>query len=154
VKAVLQRVDQASVQVEGTTTGQIGRGLLAFLGVAEGDTDEDARRLAEKTVNLRIFTDSAGKFNLSLLDVQGEILAVSQFTLLADARRGRRPSFTAAAAPQEAERLFDYFVEQLRSAGVPVETGRFGAHMHVTILNDGPVTIVLDSRELAPRPAD
>lgn len=154
MKAVLQRVDQASVQVEGTTTGQIGRGLLAFLGVAEGDTDEDARRLAEKTVNLRIFTDSAGKFNLSLLDVQGEILAVSQFTLLADARRGRRPSFTAAAAPQEAERLFDYFVEQLRSAGVPVETGRFGAHMHVTILNDGPVTIVLDSRELAPRPAD
>lgn len=154
MKAVLQRVDQASVQVEGTTTGQIGRGLLAFLGVAEGDTDEDARRLAEKTVNLRIFTDSAGKFNLSVLDVQGEILAVSQFTLLADARRGRRPSFTAAAAPQEAERLFDYFVQQLRSAGVPVETGRFGAHMHVTILNDGPVTIVLDSRELAPRPAD
>jgi len=150
VKAVLQRVDHASVQAEAAMVGEVGRGLLAFLGVAEGDTEEDARRLAEKTVHLRIFNDAAGRFNLSVVDIEGEILAVSQFTLLADARKGRRPSFTGAAPPEEAERLFDYFVEQVRRAGVPVKTGRFGAHMHVTILNDGPVTIVLDSREFAP----
>jgi len=120
---------------------------VVFVGVASGDTEKDAQYLVEKTVNLRIFADEAGKFNLSALDIKGELLLVSQFTLLADIRKGRRPSFIEAAPPAQAEELFDQFVEQARAAGLRVETGRFQQYMQVEIHNDGPVTILLDSRE-------
>lgn len=133
---------------QGRTLGEIGRGLVVLLGVARGDEEGDAQMLAGKTANLRIFADAQSKFNLSLLEVGGRALVISQFTLLADARRGRRPSFEEAAAPEMAEALVDRFSQFLRQEGVPVETGRFGAHMEVEIHNDGPVTIVLDSREL------
>ena len=126
----------------------IGRGLVVLLGVAAGDGPEDAAKLARKTAELRIFADAAGRFDLSLLDISGQALVVSQFTLLADTRKGRRPSFTQAAAPDEAEPLVDAFCAALREVGVEVQTGRFGAHMLVEIHNDGPVTIVLDSGEL------
>lgn len=147
MKALLQRVTQASVSVGGEAVGKIGRGLVVFLGVAQGDGEDDARYLAEKLPHLRIFSDPQGKFNLSSLDVQGEFLVVSQFTLLADARKGRRPSFTQAAPPPTAEALFQFFLEQLRSSGLKVETGIFQQHMLVEIHNDGPVTILLDSKE-------
>jgi len=147
VKALLQRVTGASVSVGGEVVGRIGRGLVVFVGVASGDTEKDAQYLVEKTVNLRIFADEAGKFNLSALDIKGELLLVSQFTLLADTRKGRRPSFVEAAPPAQAEQLFDQFVEQARAAGLRVETGRFQQYMQVEIHNDGPVTILLDSRE-------
>ncbi len=127
---------------------EIGRGLVVLLGVAAGDGPEDAARLARKTAELRIFADAAGRFDLSLLDISGQALVVSQFTLLADTRKGRRPSFTRAAPPEEAEPLVDAFRAALREAGVEVQTGRFGARMLVEIHNDGPVTIVLDSGEL------
>ena len=126
----------------------IGRGLVVLLGVAAGDSAEDAAKLARKTVDLRIFADAAGRFDLSLLEVSGQALVVSQFTLLADVRKGRRPSFTQAAAPEEAEPLVEAFCAALRAAGVEVQTGSFGARMLVEIHNDGPVTIVLDSHEL------
>lgn len=126
----------------------IGRGLVVLLGVAAGDGPEDAARLARKTAELRIFADAAGRFDLSLLDISGQALVVSQFTLLADTRKGRRPSFTRAAPPEEAEPLVDAFCAALREVGVEVQTGRFGARMLVEIHNDGPVTIVLDSGEL------
>jgi D-tyrosyl-tRNA(Tyr) deacylase len=126
----------------------IGRGLVVLLGVAAGDSAEDAAKLARKTADLRIFADAAGRFDLSLLEVSGQALVVSQFTLLADTRKGRRPSFTQAARPEEAEPLVDAFCAVLRAAGVEVQTGSFGARMLVEIHNDGPVTIVLDSREL------
>ena len=126
----------------------IGRGLVVLLGVAAGDSAEDAAKLARKTADLRIFADAAGRFDLSLLEVSGQALVVSQFTLLADTRKGRRPSFTQAARPEEAEPLVDAFCAALRAAGVEVQTGSFGARMLVEIHNDGPVTIVLDSREL------
>ena len=126
----------------------IGRGLVVLLGVAAGDGPEDAAKLARKTAELRIFADAAGRFDLSLLDISGQALVVSQFTLLADTRKGRRPSFTRAAAPEEAEPLVDAFCAALREVGVEVQTGRFGARMLVEIHNDGPVTIVLDSGEL------
>jgi len=126
----------------------IGRGLVVLLGVAAGDSAEDAAKLARKTVDLRIFADAAGRFDLSLLEVSGQALVVSQFTLLADVRKGRRPSFTQAAAPEEAEPLVGAFCAALRAAGVEVQTGSFGARMLVEIHNDGPVTIILDSREL------
>ena len=126
----------------------IGRGLVVLLGVAAGDGPEDAAKLARKTAELRIFADAAGRFDLSLLDVSGQALVVSQFTLLADTRKGRRPSFTRAAPPEEAEPLVDAFCAALREVGVEVQTGRFGARMLVEIHNDGPVTIVLDSGEL------
>lgn len=145
----MQRVARASVTVDGQAVGQIGPGLVVLLGVAQGDNEQDARLLAEKTVNLRIFSDDQGKFNLSALDVGGQILAVSQFTLLADARKGRRPSFTDAAPPEQAEPLFQRFVEFLRQSGLKVETGLFQQHMLVEILNDGPVTVMLDSRGVA-----
>ena len=146
MKALLQRVTQASVTVDGEKVSQIGRGLVALVGVAQGDSERDARYLADKTVNLRIFSDEAGKFNLSLLDIRGELLAVSQFTLLADTRKGRRPSFTQAALPSEAEALFNSFVEIAKTTGLEVSTGRFQRHMLVEIHNDGPVTMLLDSK--------
>jgi len=145
VKALLQRVTAASVSVAGEVVGRIGRGLVVFVGVANGDSEEDARYLAQRTVNLRIFSDQEGRFNLSALDIQGELLVVSQFTLLADTRKGRRPSFTDAAPPAQAEELFQKFVEQVRATGLKVETGRFQQYMQVEIHNDGPVTILLDS---------
>jgi len=148
VRTVIQRVRCASVTVGEERIADIGRGLVVLLGVAVGDSPEDAARLARKTAELRIFADAAGRFNLSLLDVSGQALVVSQFTLLADTRKGRRPSFTQAAAPEEAEPLVDSFCAALRDAGVEVQTGRFGARMLVEIQNDGPVTIVLDSGEL------
>ena len=147
MKALLQRVTNASVRVNNEEVGKIGPGLVVFLGVANGDTKEDAQYLADKTVNLRIFADEEDKLNLSALDVSGELLLVSQFTLLADARKGRRPSFVAAAPPAQAEELFEYFVELVRATGLKVETGRFQTYMQVEIHNDGPVTIMLESRE-------
>jgi D-tyrosyl-tRNA(Tyr) deacylase len=147
MRALLQRVSRASVRVGGEEVGRIGQGLVVLGGGAGGDTEEDARYLVSKIVNLRIFADSEGKFNLSALDIRGELLLVSQFTLLADARKGRRPSFTEAAAPDVAEKLFDSFVAQACASGLKVATGRFQAHMQVAIHNDGPVTLMLDSRD-------
>ncbi|MCJ7743981.1 MAG: D-aminoacyl-tRNA deacylase [Dehalococcoidales bacterium] len=146
MKAVLQRVTKASVSVGGEVVGSIGPGLVVLVGVANGDTEKDARYLAQKTVELRIFPDDAGKFNLSALDIKGELLVVSQFTLLADTRKGRRPSFVEAAPPAQAEGLFEQFVAAARASGLKVETGRFQQYMLVEIHNDGPVTILLDSR--------
>jgi D-tyrosyl-tRNA(Tyr) deacylase len=146
VKALLQRVTSASVSVGDEVVGSIGQGLVVFVGVAAGDTEADAQFLAQKTVDLRIFADETGRFNLSALDIKGELLVISQFTLLADTRKGRRPSFTDAAPPSEAEALFQRFVEQAGSTGLKVETGRFQQYMHVEIHNDGPVTVLLDSR--------
>jgi D-aminoacyl-tRNA deacylase len=148
LKALLQRVTRASVTVDGETVGRIDQGLVVFLGVAQGDTAKDAQYLAQKTASLRIFTDDQGKFNLSSLDIKGEILIVSQFTLLADARKGRRPSFTDAASPAQAESLFNIYVDQVRAAGLTVATGKFQAHMLVELCNNGPVTIMLDSRDI------
>ena len=146
MKVLLQRVSQASVSVDREVGGRIGLGLVGLVGVAQGDTEEDARYLVEKTVNLRIFPDEAGKFNRSLVDVGGGLLLVSQFTLIADTRKGRRPSFIEAAGPADAEALFNRFVDLARATGLKVETGRFQQHMLVEIHNDGPVTILLDSR--------
>jgi D-tyrosyl-tRNA(Tyr) deacylase len=147
MKALLQRVTTGSVSLGDEEVGRIGRGLVVFLGVASGDTEKDAQYLAQKIANLRIFPDEEGKFNLSALDINGELLLVSQFTLLADTRKGRRPSFIEAAPPAQAEELFEYFVEQTRATGLKVETGRFQQYMQVEIHNDGPVTILLDSKE-------
>ena len=144
---LLQRVTGASVSIGGGTVGRIGQGLVIFVGVANGDTERDAQYLAQKTVSLRIFADEAGRFNLSALDIKGELLVVSQFTLLADTKKGRRPSFIEAASPVQAEELFERFVEQARATGLKVETGRFQQYMQVEINNDGPVTILLDSKE-------
>lgn len=143
----MQRVAHASVSVAGNEVGSIGRGLLVFLGVASGDEEADAAYLAEKVVNLRVFPDEDGRLNLSLLDVGGEALVISQFTLYADTRKGRRPSFVDAAPPQVAEALYKRFVELVNGAGVPVQTGRFQQHMLVELANDGPVTIMLDSAD-------
>ena len=147
MKALLQRVSQASVSIAGEEVGRIGQGLVVFLGVANGDTEQDAQYLVSKIINLRIFADAEEKFNLSALDIKGELLLVSQFTLLADTRKGRRPSFIEAAPPAQAGELFDYFVEQARNSGLKVATGRFQQYMQVEIHNDGPVTILLDSRD-------
>jgi D-tyrosyl-tRNA(Tyr) deacylase len=147
MKALIQRVNRASVSVEGKIVGKIGPGLVVFIGVANGDSTEDIQYLTRKIVELRIFDDAEGKFNLSALDVKGELLLVSQFTLLATTRKGRRPGFTDAAAPEIAETLFNQFVEQVRARGLKVETGRFQTHMLVEINNDGPVTIFIDSHE-------
>ncbi len=152
MKALLQRVTKASVTVNDEVVGRIGHGLVVFVGVANGDNEEDAQYLSQKIVEMRIFTDADGKFNLSLLDTSGELLAVSQFTLMASTRKGRRPGFTDAAPPEIAESLFNRFVELLKTSGLRVETGRFQQHMQVEIHNDGPVTIMIDSRErLNPR---
>ena len=147
MKALLQRVTRALVSIDNEEVGRVGQGLVVFLGVASRDTGKDAQYLAQKIVNLRIFADKEGKFNLSALDINAELLLVSQFTLLADTRKGRRPSFVEAAPPVQAEELFEYFVEQTRATGLKVETGRFQAYMQVEIHNDGPVTIMLDSSE-------
>ena len=147
MRVVIQRVAEASVEIDGKVAGTIGRGLLILLGVRNGDTSAEARQLAEKCVNLRIFGDAEGRFNLSALDVGGEVLVVSQFTLYGDTRKGRRPSFVEAAPPTQAEELFNYFVGQARATGLKVATGRFQQHMHVEIHNDGPVTIWLDSKD-------
>jgi D-tyrosyl-tRNA(Tyr) deacylase len=147
VKALLQRVTSASVSIAGETVGRINRGLVVFVGIAGEDTEKDAQYLAQKTVNLRIFADEAGRFNLSALDINGELLVVSQFTLLADTRKGRRPSFASAAPPELAEALFERFVAAVRDSGLKVETGRFQQHMQVEIINDGPVTILLNSKD-------
>ncbi len=146
MKTLVQRVSRASVSVNDKIVGKIGPGLVVFLGVAQGDSKEDASYLANKVVNLRIFADEASKFALSALETRGEILIVSQFTLLADSRKGRRPSFTEAAPPDLAEELYEFFVEQVRSTGLKVETGLFQEHMLVQIYNDGPVTISLESK--------
>jgi D-tyrosyl-tRNA(Tyr) deacylase len=145
MKALLQRVTSASVSVTDEIAGRIGQGLVAFIGVANSDTRKDAQYLAQKAAHLRIFTDEADRFNLSALDINGELLIVSQFTLLADTRRGRRPSFTEAAPAAQAEELFECFVEEVRATGLKVATGRFQQYMQVEIHNDGPVTILLDS---------
>lgn len=145
MRAVIQRVSEASVEVDGQVVGRTGPGLLVLLGVGHGDTAEEARQLAEKTAGLRIFSDAEGKFNLSLLDVRGGALVVSQFTLYADTRRGRRPGFSDAAAPELAAPLVEAYAAALRALGATVATGVFGAHMRVALVNDGPVTIILDS---------
>jgi D-tyrosyl-tRNA(Tyr) deacylase len=142
---LIQRVSRASVTVGGERVAAIGRGYLALVGVTHGDSAAGAGKLAAKTARLRIFEDDAGLMNLALADVSGEVLAVSQFTLYADARRGNRPSFTDAARPAQGEAVYAAFVEALRAAGVPVKTGIFGAHMHVELVNDGPVTILLEA---------
>jgi D-tyrosyl-tRNA(Tyr) deacylase len=147
MKALLQRVTSASVTVDGETVGKIGHGLVVFIGVANDDTQDDIEYLLNKIPQLRIFDDTEGKFNLSALDLRGELLLVSQFTLLAATRKGRRPGFTDAAPPDIAENLFNQFVAQARTTGLKVETGRFQTHMNVTIENDGPVTIFIDSKE-------
>jgi D-tyrosyl-tRNA(Tyr) deacylase len=144
MRALLQRVSKASVSVENKVISQIEKGLVVLLGIGHGDGEEQAAFLAEKIANLRIFEDAQGKTNLSILDVQGEAIVVSQFTLYADMRKGRRPSFTDAALPDVAEPLVTRFVDLLRGHGVPAQTGRFGAHMQVEIHNDGPVTIWLE----------
>lgn len=149
MKAVIQRVRNAAVAVEGRAVAEIGQGLLVLLGVADGDTERDADVLAAKIANLRIFSDADDKMNLSLLTIGGEMLVVSQFTLCADCRKGRRPDFFGAAKPEEANRLYLYFCERIKKEGVAtVLTGEFGADMQVSLLNDGPVTIIIDSGEL------
>ena len=145
MKAVIQRVTRASVQIEGKTVGQIESGLLVLLGVAKGDGESDGRILVEKIRTLRIFSDEQGKMNRSLVDIGGSVLLVSQFTLLGRTANGRRPSFDEAAPPDEAKRLYERVVADLRDNGTRVETGVFAAHMQVELLNDGPVTFVLDS---------
>ncbi|MFN6964008.1 MAG: D-aminoacyl-tRNA deacylase [Pyrinomonadaceae bacterium] len=147
MRAVIQRVSRASVKVDGEITGEIGRGLLVLLGVSQNDTEADAAYLVDKTLNLRIFDDSEGRMNLSLLDISGGLLVVSQFTLYGDARRGRRPSFIDAARPEEADRLYQHFVAESRKLVPNVATGRFQAMMDVELVNDGPVTILLDSEK-------
>jgi D-aminoacyl-tRNA deacylase len=144
MRALLQRVSKASVRVEGQTISSIGKGLLILLGVGHNDREEQAKFLAEKIANLRVFEDEHGKTNLSILDVKGEAIVVSQFTLYADTRKGRRPSFIDAALPDVAEPLVDRFADLLRGQGVATQTGKFGAHMDVEIHNDGPVTIWLE----------
>ncbi|HMK24114.1 MAG TPA: D-aminoacyl-tRNA deacylase [Terriglobales bacterium] len=147
MRAVIQRVMNASVAVEGETVGRIGGGLVVLLGVAKGDGESDGRFLVEKIRTLRIFGDQQGKMNRSLVDVGGSVLLVSQFTLLGRTSDGRRPSFDDAAPPDVAQRLYEQVATGLRTQGTPVQTGRFGAHMHLDLLNDGPVTFVLDSRQ-------
>lgn len=151
MRVVLQRVTEASVKVEGKVIGSIGRGFLILLGISNEDDEAVADKMADKICRLRIFEDADGKTNLSLADVGGELLIVSQFTLYADCRRGNRPGFTGAGAPDEANRLYEYFMEQCRSRVDKVEHGSFGADMKVELVNDGPFTLMLDSRELFPK---
>ncbi len=148
MRAVVQRVSRAEVRVEGAPTGRVGRGLAVLLGVARGDGEDDARLLADKVAALRVFEDPAGKMNLSVRDVSGGVLVVSQFTLLGDARKGNRPGFIDAAPPEEANALYERFCAMLRERGLEVATGVFRASMEVELVNEGPVTILLDSRKL------
>ncbi len=145
MRVLVQRVQHASVSVGGETVGKVGRGFLALVGVTHEDTSADAVKLAGKTARLRVFDDGAGLMNLALADVGGAVLAVSQFTLYADTRKGNRPSFTGAALPEQGERLYQEYVAALRAEGIPVETGIFGAEMRVELVNDGPVTILLET---------
>jgi D-tyrosyl-tRNA(Tyr) deacylase len=147
MRAVAQRVSRAKVTVNGWISGEIGHGLLVLLGVGHGDTEADASYLAEKIAGLRIFEDADGKMNLSVQDVGGSVLAVSQFTLYGDVRRGKRPSFDAAAPPEEARRLYEFFVRRIQALGLRCETGRFQEMMQVELVNEGPVTILLDSKK-------
>lgn len=147
MRVVIQRVSEASVTVDRQTVGAIGQGLMVLLGVAQGDTSQEAKFLAEKTAGLRIFEDDAGKMNRSVEEIGGSLLVVSQFTLLGDCRKGRRPGFTDAAPPELADQLYEEFVAALRSRGVNVATGVFRADMQVALVNDGPVTMLLDSRK-------
>lgn len=144
MKFVIQRVSEASVNVDGETIGSINEGFLVFIGVVQGDTTQEADRLVDKMLKLRIFRDEAGKTNCSLSDVGGELLLVSQFTLCADCRKGNRPSFVNAAPPDEAERLYNYIIDKCRASVAVVETGSFGADMKVSLINNGPFTIILD----------
>ncbi|MFN3153661.1 D-aminoacyl-tRNA deacylase [Bremerella sp.] len=148
MRGVVQRVLEAHVKVDGQIVGQIEQGLVVLLGVAEGDTEADLKYLVEKTIHLRIFEDDDGKMNRSVLDVGGSILAISQFTLLGDCRKGRRPSFITAAKPEEANALYEEYVRRIREQGVTVETGIFQADMKVHLINDGPVTLMLDSSKI------
>lgn len=145
MRVCLQRVSEASVQVDGEQVGAIGHGVLVLLGIGQQDTSHEVKQLVDKIVNLRIFADEQQKMNLSLLDVGGQMLVISQFTLWGDCRKGRRPSFVEAADPELAEPLYEEFVEEVRSRGVTAETGRFGAMMQVSLVNDGPVTLVIES---------
>ena len=147
MRALVQRVSDASVAIDGEVVGRIGPGLVVLVGVSRQDDDEDARYIVGKTINLRIFADKEGRFNRSALEIGAELLVVSQFTLYGDTRRGRRPSFTDAAPPEQAESLFNRTLELFRESGLVVQTGRFQAHMTVSIHNDGPVTIMLDSAD-------
>ena len=147
MRAVVQRVSSASVTVNDEVIGWIGRGFLVLLGIGEDDSEQDVIYLAGKVAGLRVFEDEAGKMNLTLADVGGAVLAVSQFTLFGDCRKGRRPSFVAAARPEKANPLYEAFVAELRGQGLPVETGQFQAHMDVSLVNDGPVTLLLDSQK-------
>ena len=148
MRAVVQRVKSSSVSIQGETVGEIGKGLLILLGVGNNDTDTDASYLAAKIIGLRVFEDNQDKMNLSVQDISGSILVVSQFTLFGDCRRGRRPSYSEAAKPEEAVKLYEQFVKELRSLGLTVATGVFQAHMQVELINDGPVTLLLDSKKL------
>ena len=147
MRALLQRVSEASVSVDDKVVGQIGPGFVVLIGISDQDTDDDSDYLVGKTLNLRVFADADGKFNLSALDTGADLLVISQFTLYADTRKGRRPSFTDAAPPDKASEMFDDVLERFRASGLKVETGRFQAHMQVSIHNDGPVTIMLDSAD-------
>ena len=149
MRACIQRVGRARVTIDGLVCGKIDKGLLVLLGVARGDTEHQARKLADKIAALRIFEDDQGKMNLDVSEIGGRMLVVSQFTLVADCRKGRRPSFVDAAAPEEAERLYQVFTEAVAARGIGVATGQFQRHMQVELVNDGPVTILLDSADLA-----
>ena len=148
MRAVVQRVKEAKIEVDGKVVGSIGKGLLVYLGVGKDDSEKDVEFIADKLVNLRVFADANDKMNLSVLDVQGQILLVSQFTLYGDCRKGRRPGFDLAGEPETAERLYEKTVDAIRQKGVPVETGVFAAHMDVASVNDGPVTFLLDSKKM------
>ena len=148
MRCVVQRVTSSSVTVDGAVSGQIGPGLMVLIGVAVEDTDADLKYMAEKVPNLRIFDDENGKTNLSISQVDGELLLVSQFTLYADCKHGNRPSFTKAGAPDKAKELYEYVIDSCKKAGYKVETGEFGADMKVSLVNDGPFTVILDSEEL------
>lgn len=148
MRAVIQRVNNASVAVSGKVIGKIGKGLLVFLGVGEGDTEADLKYIADKTVGLRIFSDADDKMNLSVRDISGEVLVVSQFTLYGDCRKGKRPSFSSSMEPKGAEEMYEDFIKMIESNGIKTAHGEFGADMQVSILNDGPVTILLDSSKI------